>query len=357
MNIAFYLDEMNFRGVANSVFQYSYYNEKILKNKSIIFYNKKNRFNKKVVIDKFKKRFPVIGVDNFIDIEKFHKKYNLEYIYVQKGGEKDNWISKKIKTLIHCVYPQYLKHLHGYKYAYISEWLSKKFSNRKLPYVPYIIELSKNNNTLRKKLKIKTKSIVFGCHGGESSFDLLFVKDSLLKIVKNRKDIFFIFLNINKFCNHRQIIFLKGTANENYKRSFLNTCDAMIYGRSLGESFGLSCGEFSVLGKKIISYRYNRHRSHEFNTNKNAFVEYSNKKELINIIQSFKKIKKGKNYSKYLLYTPKKVMNTFNDVFLKKSNKTNLDLFDYSINHFSFLALYYNYLKHKIYNHYYNLIK
>ena len=28
MNIAFYLDEMNFRGVANSVFQYSYYNEK-----------------------------------------------------------------------------------------------------------------------------------------------------------------------------------------------------------------------------------------------------------------------------------------------------------------------------------------
>ena len=43
---------------------------------------------------------------------------------------------------------------------------SKKFSNRKLPYVPYIIELSKNNNTL-KKLKIKTKSIVFGCHGGK----------------------------------------------------------------------------------------------------------------------------------------------------------------------------------------------
>ena len=28
------------------------------------------------------------------------------------------------------------------------------------------------------------------------------------------------------------------------KDHFLNTCDAMIYGRSLGESFGLSCGEF-----------------------------------------------------------------------------------------------------------------
>ena len=34
MNIAFYIDEMNFRGIANSIYQYSYYNEKIL-----IFFN------------------------------------------------------------------------------------------------------------------------------------------------------------------------------------------------------------------------------------------------------------------------------------------------------------------------------
>ena len=115
----------------------------------------------------------------------------------------------------------------------------------------------------------------------------------------------------------------------------LNTGCAMIYWRSLGESFGLSCGEVSVLCKKTIPYKYNRHRSHEFNTNKNAFVEYSNKKELINIIQNFKKTKKGKNFSRYYLYTPKKVMSTFNEVFLKKSNKITLDFFDYSTNYLS----------------------
>ena len=49
MNIAFYIDEMNFRGVANSTYQYSNYNQKILKNKSIIFYNIKNYSNKKKV--------------------------------------------------------------------------------------------------------------------------------------------------------------------------------------------------------------------------------------------------------------------------------------------------------------------
>ena len=36
MNIAFYIDEMNLRGVANSTYQYAINTKKILKNKSII---------------------------------------------------------------------------------------------------------------------------------------------------------------------------------------------------------------------------------------------------------------------------------------------------------------------------------
>ena len=52
--------------------------------------------------------------------------------------------------------------------------------------------ISKNN--LRKKLNIKNDQFIFGCHGGESSFDLKFVKDLLLKIVK--QDLQMIRLNI-----------------------------------------------------------------------------------------------------------------------------------------------------------------
>ena len=108
MNIAFYVDEMNLRGVANSSFQYAFYNEKILKNKSIIFFNKKNHRNKKQVILKFKKKFKVIGVNKFREIDLFKNKLKLNYIYTQKSGEKDDWISNKIKTLVHHVYPQRL---------------------------------------------------------------------------------------------------------------------------------------------------------------------------------------------------------------------------------------------------------
>ena len=70
MNIAFYIDEMNFRGVANSTFQYAFYNEKILKNKSIIFYNKNNYRNNKEVIQKFKKKFKINSISSFKEKKK-----------------------------------------------------------------------------------------------------------------------------------------------------------------------------------------------------------------------------------------------------------------------------------------------
>ena len=54
----------------------------------------------------------------------------------QKSGEKNNWTSNKIKTLVHSVYPQKLNQTHGHRYAYISEWLSKNFSNK----IKYILE-------------------------------------------------------------------------------------------------------------------------------------------------------------------------------------------------------------------------
>jgi len=359
MNIAFYIDEMNFRGVVNSSYQYSYYNELILKNRSIIFYNKKNRSNKKEVILKFKRRFQVIGIDHFRDIDIYDKKLNLNYIYTQKGGERDDWKSDKIKTLVHSVYPQRLKEAHGYKYAFISEWLSKKFSNKTIPFVPYIVQINNSKESLKKKLKIKKNQIVFGCHGGESSFDLKFVHHTLIDIVKKRKDIVFLFLNINKFCKHPRIIFLKGSFDEIYKKKFLNTCDSMIYGRSLGESFGLACGEFSVQGKKIISYKFNRHKSHIDSLSKSNFEEYSSRKDLFNILNNFSK-KSSINlnkHNKYLDCSPKKVMKIFNKVFLKDHSNIKLSIFDYFTNFMSFIKMHYRYIRHKIYIHYYRFFE
>ncbi len=357
MNIAFYVDEMNFRGVANSTFQFAIQNRKILKNKSIIFYNKNNYRNKKEVVDKFKKKFKVISISSFKEIDNYKDKYLINYLYVQKSGDrKDNWVSNKIKTLVHCVYPQKLNQIHGHKYIYISEWLSRNFSNNKIPFVPLITEVKKNKDNLKKKLKIDKKQLVFGCYGGESSFDLKFVQSAIIKIVKKRNDINFIFLNIKKFYKHKQIKFLKGTLSENYKKKFINTCDAMIYGRSLGESFGLSCGEFAVLNKNIISYKFNRHRSHCFNIPSKYLLEYSSYNSLLKIILNFKK--KSQNYrNKYKEYSSRKVIKIFQKYFLKNNQLIKFSIMDYLTNYLSSTVLIYYYIRHKIYQHYFNNIE
>jgi len=358
MNIAFYIDEMNFRGVAKSSYEYAFNNQKILKNKSIIFYNLKNYRNVKEVIKKFEKKFKVIGISSFDKINNYKKKFSIKYLYVQKSGNKDNWISKEIKTLVHTVYPQTLNQIHGHNYVYISEWLSNNFSNKKIPFVPLILENKKIKKNLKKRLNISNDKLVFGCHGGESSFDLRFVQAALVNIVKKRKDIIFLFLNIKKFYKHPQIKFLKGTADDVYKDEFINTCDAMIYGRSLGESFGLACGDFAIQNKKIISYEFNRHRSHAYNIPSKSFIEYNSYKSLFKIICNFKKIKRVTTYSnKYKNYSSKKVMNIFNKVFLKKKNLIKISIKDYFKNYINFFIMFCHYLKHKIYNHYFNYIE
>ncbi len=355
MNIGFYIDEMNFRGVANSTYQYALHNIKILKNRSIIFYNTKNFRNKKEVINKFKKKFNLIGVSNFKEIDLYKIKFNLNYLYTQKSGDRDEWVSRNIKTLIHAVYPQKLSQLHGHRYAYISEWLSNKFSNKKIPFVPLITETKKTSANLKKKLKINKKSLVFGCHGGDSSFDMKFAQHAVLEIAKKRKDIFFIFLNINKFCNHSRVIFLKGTTDENYKKKFINTCDAMIYGRSLGESFGLACAEFAVQKKDILSYKFNRHRSHEYSLEKKNYLEYSSYSSLLKLLNNYN-LKKKRYNSKYSSYSKKRVMKDFKNTFLSEEYEIRLSFYDYLANFFNHIKMNYFYLRHKIYNHYFNYL-
>ncbi len=356
MNIAFYVDEMNLRGVANSTYQFAYQNKKILKNNSLIFYNKKNYRNKNIVIKKFQNKFKVIGISEFKEIDNFKDQFLIDYLYVQKSGNKDSWVSKKIKTLVHSVYPQKINEVHGYRFAYISEWLSENFSNNKIPFVPLITEVSRSKENLRKKLNISKDKLVFGCYGGESSFDLKFAQSAIKTAINTRKDIIFLFLNIRKFYNHKQIKFLKGTTDENFKKKFINSCDAMIYGRSLGESFGLSCGEFAIENKEIISYKFNRHRSHSFNIPSSQFIEYKSYQSLVKIFLNYKKntiIYKNK----YRNYSNKKMIKVFHNVFLKKVKIKKFTFYDKLKNLLSFMVMGYRYLRHKIYDHYFNFFK
>lgn len=358
MKIGFFVYAMNLRGVANSIFKYAYYNETILKNKSYIFFDKSNIQHEKQVINKFKNNFNTIELDNLENINTIKNKIDLDIFYSQIGKVSDYNPPKNIKNFIHLIFPQPFYRISDKHCVFISKWLSMECSNNKFPYLPFIINCHTNNKNLRKELKINKNAIVYGCHGGAESFDLAFVKQVIFRILEIRTDIFFLFLNINKFANHPNIIFLKGTIDDDYKISFINTCDAMLHGRSLGESFGIACAEFAIKNKPIFTYKFSRDRAHIHLLKKKIFL-YSSEDNLFNLINTFNKYK-YKNFNSANLYknfSPEKVMNKFKNIYSKKNFYYKITYEDYFTVFLYQIKQKYYYIRHKIYHHYFNFFR
>ena len=349
LKVGFYLRELNFRGIANTIYIYAKNNQEILKNKSIIFYNSTSLDNQTEAIKEFKKKFKTIKVSSINELERINKNLKLDYIYFQRDGAKDKVVNNS-KNIIHAVFPQNIFQYHGSSYAFISKWLSKTCSNNKFPFAPLPVQLLKNNQNLRTKLKIPKDAKVFGYHGGETSFDLNFVRELIKKVVSQNKNIYFLFMNIGKFFNHKKVIFIKGTFNQSRKVKFINTCNAMLHARSLGESFGLSCAEFAIKNKPIFTYGYCRQRAH-FEICKGNIIPYYSYGDLYSKILEFDK---DKNYDSKNLkdeLSEKNTIKIFKKILLnKKQKKPSINIIDYIIVSFFSLQRNYFYIRHKIYS-------
>lgn len=100
-----------------------------------------------------------------------------------------------------------------------------------------------------------------------------------------------------------------------FKRKFINTCDGLIHAREGGETFGLTCGEFSICKKPVITWGGSEGNEHLLILKDKAVV-YNNSEELETIITSFTKDKYDVNENGYMFYNPENVMKIFNDICL-----------------------------------------
>jgi len=241
----------------------------------------------------------------------------IDAMYLIKSGERDCYMLPGVPNLIHAVFPQNIKETHGDIYAYVSKWLSDECSNGKIPYVPHMIDLPIAGKSLRSDLGIFESATVFGCYGGSDSFNLDFVKKVIAELVGGYPQIYFLFMNIDQFIVHPQAIFLPGNSDSVFKSSFINTCDAMIHARGIGESFGLACGEFSMHNKPVITYALSPQRNHIDVLGSKA-VLYKGPYELKKIFLGFDRVWHQKQewdcYSKE--FSPAVVMKKFASVFL-----------------------------------------
>jgi glycosyltransferase involved in cell wall biosynthesis len=314
--IVFYDNNLTLRGTSVALFNYADYNEKILGNKSIIMTRPDDTIN--LAKQKFENRFETHYCwFNGHSTQEFMNQNNVDYFYVIKEGtQNDGIVLYDTPTLIHSVFCK--NDPHGHKYAYVSDWLAKNQGyDPKTHSVPHIVEkLPKPLYDLREKLGISKNKKVFGCYGGLTEFNISWVHETITKIVSERNDIVFLFMNINEFYSHPNIIHLPATWVLEEKSAFINACDAMIHARLYGETFGLSCGEFALENKPIITYGGSSERNHIEVLNEKG-IYYNNSEELYDILNNFDKYLMFDNYDEpYKQFNPEQIMDKFKKIFL-----------------------------------------
>ena len=317
--LAFYQPHMDLQGTGVSYFDYCHFNQSLLGNKSIMIYDENNSYNSPLVIDKFKKNnielIALKGSENMSELEETLSLCKADACYIQKTGKQhDGRYVRNVPMFIHVVGMH--NEPHGKVYAYVSEWSSIHCSNGTHPFIPYCVHLPDTEENFREHLKIPSHATVFGRIGGYYGWDIPFVNDAIRHVLNTRDDIYFLFAQTPQFINHPRVINVEPFADLATKRRFINTCDAMIHARNVGESFGAACAEFSLCNKPVITYKNSPEKNHIF-TLKDKGIYYENSEQVWNILNSFTK-QPEKDWNAYREFSPEKVMEKFKKVFIDK---------------------------------------
>ena len=325
MRIGFHTNSLSFRGTEIAVFDYAFHNQALLHNQSLIFY-KATAKSEPAVIQKFAQHFKLFPYRDIKELANLADREKIDLLYMIKSGARDGDLIDNVPCAVHAVFPTKAEEFHGDKLAFVSEWLAKEYSNGKIPFVPHMIDLPSVEGDLRSELSIPKEATVLACYGGNDSFNLKFVHETILKVLEQRQDLYFLFMNIDAFAKHDRLLFLPGTSAIDYKLRFINTADGMIHARGIGESFGLACGEFSIKNKPVITYALSPQRSHIEILGDKAIL-YKGRKELEGILFTFdRKVQLSQQWNAYSeFFAPTAVMKKFQEVFLS-DQKTTLEL-------------------------------
>ena len=317
MKLVFHSNQLGIRGSEVALYDYAFFNRTFLRNESVIAYDAKSPENRADVIAKFAAQFPLIPYSEFSELETAAERMGCERAYFIKWGQRDGKITTRIPSLVHAVFPTHFNEAHGTIFAFISEWLSRAVSGGQAPFVPHMINLPEVAGDLRETLAIPKDAFVIASYGGAESFDIAFARDSVRDALERRSDLVFLFMNYPKWIAHERAIFLPANADMVFKARFINTADAMLHARAMGESFGIACGEFSIRNRPVIACASAPHRSH-IEILGDAALLYADAPGLMNILLGIDKpFVASQNWDRYSArYSPRPVMEQFRRVFL-----------------------------------------
>ena len=329
MKIAFHSYQLGERGTEICLYKYAKYNREILGNESIIISTSSSPIPCKSRFDEFETiLYPDVwqgdGKNDSLrnTLEYICEKNGVDVFYAIKGGEDDGFMPTNTKRLAHCIFR--MDEPHGDVYSGVCKYISDKHGGIH-PYVHHILEKEAPHieDDFREEFGIPKDALVLGRHGGHDTFSLPFVHSAIETVLDHRKDLYFVFLNTNKFIEHERVIYLPWTLDEEYKAKFVNTCDGMLHARYDGEIFSLATAEFSIRNKPVITWNPTNPPSH-YDTGHIYVMDedaiyYKDENQLTQILMDLdKKEINSVEWGQYCNnYTAEKVMEEFKKVYLE----------------------------------------
>jgi len=321
MIVGFIINTFCSRGTETNVWSYAYYNQTILKNKSIIIVRK--IFNNMTGPD-FTEDAKLRFTQNFEtyelldeEIENIIATLQIDVCMVTcVGGNPLDYCPKNVPTITSCIFNA------NYPLGTLHTTISPYLSHNKCLLLPFIIHTVDTSENMRTELNIPSDSIVFGRYGGYDQFSIPFVTQVVTQVAINNPSIYFIFMNTKPFCNNiSNIKFIDNSSSWLTRQKFVNTCDAMIHARSEGETFGLACGEFAISNKPIITCKYGDLAHIEIL--KEKAIIYTNQSDLYDILTNFNKYNTDMTENGYYEYLPEKGMMIFKNFLEQAITKYN----------------------------------
>lgn len=322
----FHTNEMSYRGVPGSVYDYAVAFEEYAC--GVAHYASFDGPSA-TSYDKVAARFP--GRLHFAreavstqDMAALVRRHKIDTVYTQQYGlvERTSFAvnESETKLLMHAVFSA--AQPHGYGYAAISDVVERSKQHPDVPTVPYIAKLDgayADAPSLRGDLGIPDNATVICRHGGEPSFNVMEARYALCSFIMERPDAWVLSLGMHRHdCDTRppRIVYLDASSDMLYKRRFLNSCDACVHARKEGETFGLAVAECSLAGLPVITYKYAPRTADNHLRILGPHAKlYSDSRSLLDILRSFDRVAVRANATLYRgLYagfTPRSVMLTF----------------------------------------------
>ena len=207
--------------------------------------------------------------------------------YFIKAGANDGLVVPGVRTLVHAVFQQYEPH--GSRFAYISDWLADSMREKvtgsagrengllaigeaaekngcknalNFQSLDLIVDVSSPEGGMRAELGIPEEAFVILRFGGIDTFDIGWAQETVVRLLNQNQDWYFLGLNTAQFTEHPRALFIPMVMDPVEKASIIAASDVFLTARGHGEAFGVAIAEALQIGIPVLAWQGGIDRNH-----------------------------------------------------------------------------------------------